>query len=127
MNPFTEEKVPLAMHRIYIKDRGKWRAIGWVCLNCGRVDFDVRFPIREYFTVERIHEDGIPLGYQAHETDIRSMEEVKAITGNYQDNAEVPHLCKVCDAKDIEEIKNCQIKRTRFIIRPCPRERALTS
>jgi len=40
------------MSRLYVKLRGSWKPVGWICPNCGEVRIDEgAVPIKEYRTV----------------------------------------------------------------------------
>ncbi|MEX2690199.1 MAG: hypothetical protein Q6351_007735 [Candidatus Njordarchaeum guaymaensis] len=67
----------IAMKRLYIKDKGKWLAIGWICPKCGKIKITRKFPIKllsypEFFRGDSIpdtipnykDENGIPSNYQ---------------------------------------------------------------
>ena len=40
----------VAMQRLYVKFRGSWKAVGWICPYCGHVMLTAKFPIREFMT-----------------------------------------------------------------------------
>ena len=43
----------LAMVRLYVKVKGKWVPVGWVCPYCGYSDVDEeKFPLKTYSTVK---------------------------------------------------------------------------
>jgi len=47
---------PLAISRLYVKLRGSWKPVGWICPNCGEVRIDEgAIPIKEYRTVYKRH------------------------------------------------------------------------
>jgi len=41
------------MVRLYIKEEGRWKAIGWICKNCGYIILD-KIPIKKYYYVEPV-------------------------------------------------------------------------
>jgi len=44
---------PLAMNRLYVKHKGSWLAVGWICPNCGHTKIDDGvIPFKRYTTVQ---------------------------------------------------------------------------
>jgi len=37
---FGKETAPLACRRLYVKHRGGWLRVGWICLHCGYVKIE---------------------------------------------------------------------------------------
>jgi hypothetical protein len=38
----------VAMSRVYIKDKGKWKTIGWICPICGKFTLTHPLPLKKY-------------------------------------------------------------------------------
>jgi len=61
---FHQWDVPLAMNRLYVKVKRSWKAVGWICPNCGHVVIDVDLPLKKYSTVRKREKYEISPGLQ---------------------------------------------------------------